>query len=255
MIAAFQAMTHHDNQAPNHGRGRDRPGPPYPSWTTEQLAELERRSLLAEQARQLAHSLRSPLSVIGLIGETLQIDLADDDDKRRRLEQVLGAVSKLSTILSENISNTRFADGPERRIDAAAVAADLVQLRGGRVETDGAARPILIDPDGFTAAILHALHLVSDSGPDHGGNGGSEPMPLLRCRVHDGTLSLELEAVDLGTEPTVLSQDRALMIKAAERVARDHDGTLTLEPGRVIFRFPIAEHGPNDRVDSDGPAS
>jgi hypothetical protein len=245
-------MTHHDNQAPSQGLRRDRPGPPQPSWTTEQLAELERRSLLAEQARQLAHALRSPLSVIGLIGETLQIDLADDDDKRRRLEQVLGAVSKLSTILTENISNTRFADGPERRIDAAAVAAALVRLRGGRVETDGVARPILIDPDGFTAAMLHGLHLVSDSGQEHR---GAEPIPLLRCRAGDGTLSLELEAVGLGTEPSVLSQDRALMIKAAERVARDHDGTLTLEPGRVIFRFPIAEDGVHDRIDSDGPAS
>jgi signal transduction histidine kinase len=247
-------MSDYDNQAPNHRRNRDPVTAPHPSWTNEQLAELERRSLLAEQARQLAHSLRSPLSVIGLIGETLQIDLADDDDKRRRLEQVLGAVAKLSTILTENISNTRFADGPERRIDAAAVAANLVRLRGGRVETDGAARPILIDPDGFTAAILHSLHLLSASAPGQGGNGG-EPRPLLRCSVGDGTLSLELEAAGAGAEPAVLSQDRTLMIKAAERVARDHDGTLTLEPGRVIFRFPLADDDANDRADSDGLAS
>ena len=211
------------------------------SWSRERLAELERRSLLAEQARQLAHSLRSPLSVIGLIGETLLVELGENDETRSRLDQVLGSVSRLSSLLSDTVNGTRFADGPQRPMDAAAMAADLVALHGGRAELNGARRLVLVEPDGFAAAILHALHLVCGAGAERDAAAG-EPCPRLRTMAASGTLTLELscDGAKTGQLPWLEGPDRVLMVKAAERVARDHGGSLTLEPGRAVFRLPAA---------------
>ena len=231
----------HDNEPEAAGGGNVQQPAAERRWTSQRLAELERCSLLAEQARQLAHALRSPLSVVGLIGETLQVELTGDDDKRRRLDQLLGSVSRVSSILSETVNDNRFADGPRRPEDPAAMAAELVRLRGGRAELDGCSRQMLLEPDGFAAAILHALHLVQSNG-----TGGNTPagrdQPVLRCTMGDGMLTLDLtgDRDESDDAACAAGADRGLMIKAAERVARDHDGSLTMEPGRATFRFPLA---------------
>jgi len=225
----------------NTSAGGSGPGEPraisLPAPTHEHLAELERRSLLAEQARQLAHALRSPLSVIGLISETLQVDLAGDGDKRRRLDQVIEAVTKLSTTLTDTVSSARFADGPQQPVDVAAVAADIVQLHGGRAERDNEIRPVLIEPDGFEAAMMLALRLI---GHGDGSNGGQ---PVLRCSTEQDSIRLVLSVDQEGRGahlPGRLTPDRTLMVKAAERVARDHGGTLALESDQISFDFPLA---------------
>lgn len=211
-------------------------------WQRERLADLERRSLLAEQARQLAHRMRTPLSVIELIGETLQIELQDDQATAERLDPVIDAASRLATTLTDVVRSTRFADGHQRPVDAAAIAARLVRLHDGCV--DGGAEPptrwpkVMLEPTAFEAAVMHALRLIgvgmSDVALDRGAR------PSLTCQAADGVLVLCLANSHLtdGGPPAERS-DRDLMAQAAERVARDTGGSLKREGNAVTFILPV----------------
>lgn len=74
----------------------------------ERLTDLERRSLLAEQARQQAHRLRTPLSVIELIAETLQLGFVLQPSLRRLLVQprITGAPTFATRIRSRHMPKT-----------------------------------------------------------------------------------------------------------------------------------------------------
>ncbi|EGV31710.1 hypothetical protein ThidrDRAFT_1911 [Thiorhodococcus drewsii AZ1] len=208
----------------------------------ERLADLERRSLLAEQARQQAHHLRTPLSVIKLISETLQLDLFDDRSHRERLQRLLGAASTLSNGLSDAVRSTGFGDGPQQRLDGLAVAADVMRLHGGRVVTpdDGMrhSTEIEIEPDSFEAALVHCLRFLG-IGTDCGWSRGS--VPVMDCEAGEGRLRLRL-SVEGGFSPDIPTEraDLQLMALAAERCARDCGGTLTLTAESATFELPLA---------------
>jgi len=208
----------------------------------ERLADLERRSLLAEQARQLAHRMRTPLSVIELIGETLQIELRDDQAIADRLDPVIDAASRLATTLTDVVRSTRFADGHQRPVDAAGIAARLVLLHDGCIE-DGTERPekwpkVMLEPTAFEAAIMHALRLIGVGSGDLGP--GRSACPSLTRQAADGVLLLRLvnsQGTDGGLPPE--RSDRELMAQAAERVARDSGGSLNREGDAVTFVLPV----------------
>ncbi|AGA90196.1 histidine kinase [Thioflavicoccus mobilis 8321] len=203
----------------------------------ERLADLERRSLLAEQARQLAHRMRTPLNVIELICETLQIELQHEQNKAERLDSVLDAVARLSTTLTDTVKSNRFTPGPARAADAVELAAQLVRLHGGEVDGVIAAGPwprVMIDPKAFEAAILHALRLI-------GVGGQPRPRPILQCEVVDGVLKVRLAANGVARAPAGMLNRDSLMALAAERVARDSGGKLALDEGAVTFLLPVAE--------------
>ncbi|EXJ13440.1 hypothetical protein D779_3764 [Imhoffiella purpurea] len=207
----------------------------------ERLADLERRSLLAEQARQQAHHLRTPLSVIKLISETLQLELFDDRAYHERLQRLLGAASTLSNGLSDAVRSTRFGDGPQKRLDALSVAADVVRLYGGRVvapaDTRSAALGVEIERDSFEAAVIHCLRLLG-VGTDCGHPWGHRP--VLEYREGDGKVILRL-SVEGRPNPEIPSEraDLKLMTLAAERAARDAGGTLTLTDESATFLLPL----------------
>jgi hypothetical protein len=216
----------------SHSPSESTDEPDVQAW--ERLAELERRSLLAEQARQLAHRMRTPLNVIELICETLQLELQHEQGKAERLDAVLDAVTRLSTTLTETVKSNRFAPGPPRAMDPIAIAAQLVRLHDGEVEDRAEARPcVLLDPMAFEAAILHALRLI-------GVGARPGPRPLLRCAVVDGVLSLSLAASGAIGAPVGILNNESLMLQAAARVARDGGGRLAVEDGAVTFLLPIA---------------
>ncbi|MFD2110721.1 hypothetical protein [Thiorhodococcus fuscus] len=208
----------------------------------ERLADLERRSLLAEQARQQAHHLRTPLSVIKLISETLQLELFDDRGHRERLQRLLGAASTLSNGLSDAVRSTGFGDGPQQRLDGQAIAADVMRLHGGRVVASDEGRrhstEIEIEPDSFEAALVHCLRLLG-VGTDCGGNRDSRP--VMNCEAGEGRLRLRL-SVEGRFSPDIPTEraDLKLMALAAERCARDGGGTLTLTTESVTFELPLA---------------
>lgn len=212
----------------------------------ERLSDLERRSLLAEQARQQAHHLRTPLSVIKLISETLQLELLDDRSRRERLQRLLAAASTLSTGLSDGVRATRFGDGPQQRLEVMALAAEVVQVFGGRVVSiDGesaAADPGALDAwverDSFEAALVHCLRLIG-IGADC--NGPCAHQPILEYRRGATRLTLRL-SVEGQQQPQIPGEriDLQLMALAAERTARDSGGTLTLTEDSATFELPLA---------------
>ncbi len=205
----------------------------------DRLAELERRSLLAEQARQLAHRMRTPLNVIELICESLQIELQQDEEQVARLESALDAVSRLATILSETVKSNRFVPGPQRALDAAGIAARLVRVHQGTVGCFDAAQPrplVVLEPRAFEAAIMHCLRLIGLS-PGRGACNLS-----LSCDLSDDRLSLSLRAQGDGDlDSACLGADPTLVLQAAERIVRDIGGTLSLAEGTATLRLPIAE--------------
>jgi len=208
----------------------------------ERLIDLERRSLLAEQARQQAHRLRTPLSVIDLVAETLLLDGEDDAARAERLERIHSAAGTLAAELADAVRSTRFGEGPRRRLDPVALAAHVVRVFGGQVTMTPApaekgASLALVEPASMEAALVHALRLVG-VGTDC--NGVCAQRPTLHAERRNGELLLAIAVV--GAEPADTPRERAdlrLMAKAAERVAQDHGGSLTLGAGSALFRLPL----------------
>lgn len=219
------------------------------------LADLEVRSLIAEQARQQAHRLRSPLSVIDLITETLQMALVDDPAISERLGRILGATSTLSTSLTEAVRSTRFGDGPPRPVDVVARAARIVEAFGGCVvgkSGEAGLGPcrgpaVLVDTNSFEAALVHVLRLFGRRGGRQGvaGANAGAAGPTFKWQQDAAGLSLHFLVEGVEPLPTPLS-DRAdwqLMGQAAERMARDVGGTLTITTDGACFEpaFDVAD--------------
>lgn len=221
--------------------------------THERLTELERRSLLAEQAREQAHRLRSPLSVIELVSETLQLEIGDDRGRAERLQRVLDAVSTLSMKLTGNVRSNRFADGPKRPINAANIAAEVVLAFGGRVDAGaGASLPVedaagameeasvvLADEQGLQAALVHLLRLI---GIGNACNGACAQQPVLRVERDQDAQRLRLRFTSEGNPEAPIPTERVdyrLMQKAVERIARESDGTLVLGEDHATFELPL----------------
>jgi signal transduction histidine kinase len=206
----------------------------------ERLTDLERRSLLAEQARRQAHQMRTPLSVIELIAETMQLESQADERHAERLGRIKAATGELATELSAAVSSTRFGEDARRSRDPAGLAAEVVSTFGGEVATGAAQVPqatLLVDPASFEAALVHALRLVG-VGTDC--NGVCAQRPVLRVERREGELLLIITA--RGAKPADTPRERGdlrLMAQAAERAARDHGGRLYLAPDSATFRFPL----------------
>ena len=210
----------------------------------ERLIDLERRSLLAEQVRQQAHRLRTPLSVIDLITETMQLQMADDASRADRLARIQGAAGSLATELADAVTSTRFGDTPRQWVDPICLAADVVTTFGGELLPDPASvratgHPIMVDPESLQAAVVHAMRLVG-VGTDCNGIGAQRPM--LRAECDMDALILVIEAA--GDAPPDTPRERAdlqLMALAARRIANDHGGSLRLSPTSATFRLPLSD--------------
>ncbi len=212
----------------------------------ERLTELERRSLLAEQAREQAHTLRSPLSVIELVSETLQLEFGEDRSHAERLQRVLDAVSTLSIALTQNVRANRFADGPKRPVDAAAIAAEVVIAFGGQskpVEGDGSV--VLIDEQGFEAALVHLLRLIGVGSACNGV--GAQRHPLLQIEQDQQAQRLRLCLTSEGEPRALIPTERAdyrLMLKAVERIVSESGGALVLDRDHATLELPLAVPAP-----------
>jgi len=212
----------------------------------ERLCDLELRSLLAEQARQQAHRLRTPLNVITLITETLQLESPDDPAVSDRLRRLLTSVLTLTNCLSDAVSSTRFCDGPPQRCDAVALAARVVGVFGGRVsvregeaEMSGFSGPyVFLERNSFEAALVHALRLVGIRAY-RGGTRANRPL----LQWHRTAAGLRLDLSIEGPQTPEVPGERAdlqLMEMAAERTARDIGGVLSIAEATARFELPLA---------------
>lgn len=203
------------------------------------IADLERRSLLAEQSRQLAHAIRTPLSVVDLIGETLQLELQEHPEVVERLGQILKASAKISAALTETVRSAPFPESCVRDVDAAVLASRLMRQVGGHMDasqpSEGVDVRVRIAPDALEAALVLALDLVA---------AGDDRPPVMRLSREDDTISLRLLAQAASADHAALEPvDRRLMRQTIERIARDAGGCATCAPGRVELRLPVAVDG------------
>ncbi|NEV61394.1 hypothetical protein [Thiorhodococcus minor] len=199
------------------------------------IADLERQSLLAEQARQLAHAIRTPLSVVDLIGETLQLELQEHPEVVERLGRVLKASAKISAALSETLRSAPFPESCAQTVDAADLASRLMRQVGGDVEPGqlaaGADARVRIAPDALEAALVHALRLVTEG----------DRAPVLGLSRDGDLIVLRLlakAASAVSDRPE--REDRHLMRQTIERIARDAGGRASHGPGLVELRLPVA---------------
>jgi hypothetical protein len=219
----------------------------------ERLTDLERRSLLAEQMRQQAHCLRTPLSVINLIAETLRMESTFDTE---RLARIRTAAGSLDAELSGAVNATRFGDDPQRSLDPAALAVEVVTTFGGDVvtaPTNGPAPTMPVESASLEAALVHAMRLVG-VGTDC--NGICVQRPVLTVERGNGELRLVISAK--GAQPADTPRERndlRLMAQAAERVVNDHGGRMILGPDRVTFRLPLATASASATKKQVGPDS
>ena len=196
------------------------------------VSDLECRSLLAEQARQLAHRIRTPLSVVDLISETLQLELQEDSDKVERISQVLKASAKVSAALTETVRAAVFPETAPQAIDPVGLAARLVLQQGGRIDQSAAQARCRVHsaPDAFEAAVMHGLRLLSDG----------TRQPVLAASLQAGHLCLRLSTDATGADNSAFERiDRDLMLRAIDRVARDAGGSLRHEPGLIELLLPV----------------
>jgi hypothetical protein len=211
------------------------------SPTLERLTDLERRSLLAEQARQQAHRLRSPLSVIDLIAESLQMESQADARGTERLARIKSAAEKLAIELSDTVRSTCFGAGIHRPGNPVALASRVVYAFGGEVVTPAAELPQMtlpVESEILEAALVHALRLVG-VGTDC--NGVCAQRPSLSIERRDGDLLLIITVQ--GEEPADTPRERSdlrLMELAAGRAAKEHGGSFVLGPESATFRLPLS---------------
>lgn len=97
---------------------------------------------------------------------------------------------------------------------------------------------VSVEPASLKAALVHAMRLV---GVGTNFNGICAQLPMLEVERSNGDLLLVISA--RGSAPADTPRERAdlrLMAQAAERVASDHCGSLTLCPDKVTFRLPLS---------------
>src|SRR4051794_41776029 len=81
-----------------------------------QLAEREAERDIAESARKsliaaVSHDLRTPLTSLRLLAESIEDDMVDSDTRRRYVEQMSLHISSLSTLIDDLFELSRLEAG------------------------------------------------------------------------------------------------------------------------------------------------
>ena len=227
-------------------------------------ADLECQTLVAEQARELAHRLRSPLGAIDLVCESLVLE-QPDSEIAERLQVILRASAKLKQALDETVS-TAVPRWPARQ------SMDLVAACARLAEADG----LDYAPDGQAPVWIAAA-------PPDGELALSQALSLARLGSRDGEVCLDLTtfgattpettqgAAQAGTPPAsgaelsltpkkplgpldqrldgdVPTQSLAfLRLKRLRRFAAEQGGVLQVEPSRLLLRLRTLSQSTNRR--------
>lgn len=204
------------------------------------LADLECQALVAEQARELAHRLGSPLAAIDLVCESLALE-QPDAEITERLQVILRASAKLKQALDETVSAAVPRWPAPQPMDLAAACARLAEADGLEYASNGQG------PRWIAAAASDAELALRQA------------LTLARLGSRDGQVRLDLVTTALGTKnPVELSltpkkplepldqclarevptQSLAfLRLKRLRRFAAEQGGTLEIEPSRLLLRL------------------
>lgn len=236
-------------------------------------ADLECQALVAEQARELAHRLRSPLGAIDLVCETLVME-QPDSALAERMQVVLRASAKLKQALDETVSAAVPRWPARQRMDLADACARFAEAEGLDYAATGQG-PIWIAaaaPDG-ELALWQALTLVR-----LGARNGQVRLDL--AQVNSEQLNREFrrgtdhpasqveatgQPVELSLTPKhphgpldhrldgeVSTNSLAhLRLKRLRRFAAEQDGALVIEPSRLLLRLRTVAPPGGGRATSD----
>ncbi|WP_328984028.1 hypothetical protein [Thiorhodovibrio winogradskyi] len=205
--------------------------------------DLECQYLVAEQARDLAHRLRSPLGAIELVCESLVME-QPESEVAERLQVALRASAKLKQALEETLSTVAPRWPVSRGLDLSAACARLARTEA-----------LLCDQFDPTPIWIAAA-------PDDGELALWQGLTLARLCSRDGQVCLTLtqppaavpmaevsftpvaprEPLDHSLEREILGHGLALLrLKRLRRFAAEQGGALQIEPSRLLLRVKTLE--------------
>lgn len=227
-----------------------------PALDGAHLAERQCRSLVAEQARELAHKLRSPLGAIELVCESLLLE-RPDGDCAERLQVALRASAKLKQVLEESVSEYALRWRGDASLDFSALCSRFAQVNGLECEClDPEPMWVSATAQDGELALWHALALARP-----GCRHGRVRMTLVETAQGaelalvpaDASVAPDQSGLQEGPGPEAVSDDAlvGLRRKWLKRFAAERGGVVELDPPRLVMRLPVLSAAPSTR--SQGP--
>lgn len=207
------------------------------------LADLECQALVAEQARDLAHRLRSPLGAIELVCESLSLE-QPDSEVAERLQVALRATAKLKQALNETVSAVVPRWPVQQPVDLTAACARLASVNGFDCDVGAMAVWVAAAPAECELALWQAASLALLGSRD--GQVRVAVVQTPRGVELSFTPKTPLGPLDERLDAEIPAQGLAfLRLKRLQRFAAEQGGALEIEPSRVLLRVrPLQEAKP-----------
>jgi signal transduction histidine kinase len=209
--------------------------------------ETEMARLKSDFVANVSHDLKTPLSVIRMFGETLEMGRLEDETKRREYYRVITRESERLSRLIDNVLDFSRIEGGRRRYDFAPTAVEpLVRdtleafvyplaQHAFKVEVDVAPDLPEVPLDG--EAVAQALANLIDNAIKYSGD---EKVIRITARLIDDRLALAVEDRGLG----IPLEEQAKIFDKFYRVGRsDTQGRRGSGVGLALVRHVAEAHG------------
>jgi signal transduction histidine kinase len=216
--------------------------------------ETETARLKAEFVANVSHDLKTPLSLIRVFGETLEMGRVADEPTRREYYRVITRESERLSRLIDNVLDFSRIEGGRRTYDLAPVAVeplvrDTVEsfayvLAQQGFKVDVAVAPglseVLMDAD----AVGQALGNLIDNAIKYS---AARKVLRVEARLEDGGLALAVSDEGIGIPPEEQAKvfDKFYRVGRSETQSRRGSGV-----GLALVRHVAEAHGGRVRVES-----
>jgi signal transduction histidine kinase len=216
--------------------------------------ETEMARLKADFVANVSHDLKTPVSVIRMFGETLEMDRVGGDDQRREYYRIITRESERLSRLIDNVLDFSRIEGGRRRYEPVPTAVEpliretlaafdypLAQ-QGFKVDVDVA--PDLPEVSMDADAVGQALGNLIDNAIKYSGAGRAV---AVSAAVIDGRLALAVTDQGIGIPKT----EHARIFEKFYRVGRsDTQGRRGSGVGLALVRHVAEAHGGEVAVES-----
>jgi signal transduction histidine kinase len=216
--------------------------------------ESEMAQLKSDFVANVSHDLKTPLSVIRMFGETLEMGRVTDDAQRQHYYRVIAQESERLSRLVENVLNFARIEGGRRTYDMAPTPVERLiretvdafayplAHEGFKVSVDVApdVPPVPMD----AGAVGQALANLIDNAIKYSGD---DRRLGVEARVVDGQLALAVEDAGIG----IPAEEHARIFEKFYRVGRgDTQGRRGSGVGLALVRHVAEAHGGRVTVES-----
>lgn len=234
--------------------------------TQLRLTQLERMAMAGQMAATFAHEIGSPLSAISTHIQLLSENPATPEAARERLQLIQEQVGRIIGFVEEMLAETRAATQTRTALQVNQILRQLLlfleqHLQRHRVKLETAFSEDLPDIDAnaqqLQQVFLNLFNNACDAMPEGGtirvetrvepGAGGTRFVAIL---VSDDGLGIPTEKQEHIFKPFFTTKDlrrgTGLGLTIADRIIRQHEGTITLESEEGVgtaftIRFPAAD--------------